>query len=766
MRPSPIRRARLYAFLYFGLRRFGMHSVVDTIPILLHASLLLFFAGLIAFLLPVNQLIMYLMTAVLTLFLGIYAILTILPLIQLDCPYRTPLSGVAWKLMQLLMSPNPPDAASMTHPIRTVNDAMLEMALSNSASRDQRALNWTMESLTDNTELLPFLEAIPDAIYGVKGFHLVNAAILVPLLERPYGRLSLGDRIADLLQSCRNLEKDDPLRSQQSIAALKTIWAVALTSGTVNVPLEPDSRVLWFPESVQELVIRNQEWSAPHINSVTMAITYSHLKNLKRYISTLYALPAASDVAFMVGVGKLLDATKNVAARGCLPILNSQLELLEACRTESHSDVTKARAILERLTDEQIWVNADITLALLFIFQTLKDLSSGKELSYQYLETYLSFVPRVPDLANEPLERHVMFSDPNLPSFDPSTHQSTSNEIVNMDLVMRCFLRLVTVISPADWIEPVTMYLSRRNDMRAIRSALRDGYGHYLARHLIDALKSTHHVDITLRAIYAIQHVDGYSDHLWDATDADLWEYLTNIGGVISSSSYFCLATILTHRQLYNLQRSATEILRCYTRKDTPESWEDTVKRLETLGSHPLLQLAPNTTTTGGGSDELSPELLFSTIYRGANDAALTSLTCLLEQSISSAPPFKFGEAVHTIGIVGIHFSVPDNLQILSDFAQAWLALIKRLLENPTDPDLALAAHSMILSLRCDPGNTLHNPQTAAVFQETLSLYLHFLEQHRRDEAYAGVAGETKNQLDAVTAWMGSQFINSDGSRP
>ncbi|KAJ7231568.1 hypothetical protein C8J57DRAFT_1091727 [Mycena rebaudengoi] len=108
MRPSPIRRARLYAFLYFGLRRFGMHSVVDTIPILLHASLLLFFAGLIAFLLPVNQLIMYLMTAVLTLFLGIYAILTILPLMQLDCPYRTPLSGVAWKLMQLLMSPNPP----------------------------------------------------------------------------------------------------------------------------------------------------------------------------------------------------------------------------------------------------------------------------------------------------------------------------------------------------------------------------------------------------------------------------------------------------------------------------------------------------------------------------------------------------------------------------------------------------------------------------------------------------------------------------------
>ncbi|THV04811.1 hypothetical protein K435DRAFT_790801 [Dendrothele bispora CBS 962.96] len=59
---SPVAQARVLAFLYFGLRRFGMHTFVDVIPILLHISLLFFFAGLVAFLQPINRLLTYLMS--------------------------------------------------------------------------------------------------------------------------------------------------------------------------------------------------------------------------------------------------------------------------------------------------------------------------------------------------------------------------------------------------------------------------------------------------------------------------------------------------------------------------------------------------------------------------------------------------------------------------------------------------------------------------------------------------------------------------------
>ncbi|KAJ6609027.1 hypothetical protein B0H10DRAFT_1814623 [Mycena sp. CBHHK59/15] len=43
IRPSPVHRARIFSFLYYGVTRFGMHAVVDVIPMLLHVALVLFF---------------------------------------------------------------------------------------------------------------------------------------------------------------------------------------------------------------------------------------------------------------------------------------------------------------------------------------------------------------------------------------------------------------------------------------------------------------------------------------------------------------------------------------------------------------------------------------------------------------------------------------------------------------------------------------------------------------------------------------------------
>ncbi|KAJ7197720.1 hypothetical protein GGX14DRAFT_340368, partial [Mycena pura] len=90
--PSPIIRARIFSYLYFGIQRFGMHTVVQFIPLLLHASLLLFFAGLVAFFYPINLAIMVLAGILLSLVSVTYIYLTVLPLFVSDSPYRTPLS--------------------------------------------------------------------------------------------------------------------------------------------------------------------------------------------------------------------------------------------------------------------------------------------------------------------------------------------------------------------------------------------------------------------------------------------------------------------------------------------------------------------------------------------------------------------------------------------------------------------------------------------------------------------------------------------------
>ncbi|KAJ7869072.1 hypothetical protein B0H13DRAFT_1635339, partial [Mycena leptocephala] len=100
MRPSPIIRARIFSYLYFGIQRFGMHTMVEFIPFLLHISLLLFFAGLVAFFYPINLTIMVVASILLGLVSVTYIYLTVLPIFFSDSPYRTPLSNMAWTLYQ------------------------------------------------------------------------------------------------------------------------------------------------------------------------------------------------------------------------------------------------------------------------------------------------------------------------------------------------------------------------------------------------------------------------------------------------------------------------------------------------------------------------------------------------------------------------------------------------------------------------------------------------------------------------------------------
>jgi hypothetical protein len=87
MRPSPIIRARIFSYLYFGIQRFGMHTLVEFIPLLLHISLILFFAGLVAFLLPINPVLMIVSAALLGLISATYIYLTVLLIISSDAPY-------------------------------------------------------------------------------------------------------------------------------------------------------------------------------------------------------------------------------------------------------------------------------------------------------------------------------------------------------------------------------------------------------------------------------------------------------------------------------------------------------------------------------------------------------------------------------------------------------------------------------------------------------------------------------------------------------
>jgi hypothetical protein len=199
MRSADIIRARIFTYLYYGLKRFKMPAVVEVIPLLLHASLISFFMGLVAFLVPVNNDIMILSVFLLALMTLVYIALAISPLLAFDCPYRTPLSGGLWWVVKTFQLALRPEASSKQKcaPEGSMVDTMVYQASHKSGHRDvrdHRALCWTVRSLVDDEELEPFMEGIPDVLWSSHGRRNVYDEHVKALLHDPdVGFSQLGE---------------------------------------------------------------------------------------------------------------------------------------------------------------------------------------------------------------------------------------------------------------------------------------------------------------------------------------------------------------------------------------------------------------------------------------------------------------------------------------------------------------------------------------------------------------------------------------------
>ncbi|KAF7980086.1 hypothetical protein HWV62_39890 [Athelia sp. TMB] len=93
-------RAALRAFVARGHQRYRARHVVKAMPALLHVSLLLFLVGLVQFLYTVNKVVALVALIPTALLFFIYFSITILSAWFLDCPYQTPLSFFAWRVIQ------------------------------------------------------------------------------------------------------------------------------------------------------------------------------------------------------------------------------------------------------------------------------------------------------------------------------------------------------------------------------------------------------------------------------------------------------------------------------------------------------------------------------------------------------------------------------------------------------------------------------------------------------------------------------------------
>ncbi|KAI4522685.1 hypothetical protein K525DRAFT_255404 [Schizophyllum commune Loenen D] len=95
---TPQDQALSRQFRLLGIQRWNVPLIIGLLPMLLHASLLLFFVGLSLYLFTIATAIAWAVTAVALLVYSLYLAANVLPMLDSQCPYRTPLSHYGYML--------------------------------------------------------------------------------------------------------------------------------------------------------------------------------------------------------------------------------------------------------------------------------------------------------------------------------------------------------------------------------------------------------------------------------------------------------------------------------------------------------------------------------------------------------------------------------------------------------------------------------------------------------------------------------------------
>ncbi|KAI9438692.1 hypothetical protein H4582DRAFT_191290, partial [Lactarius indigo] len=263
----PHERARVRTFLFTGMEHFRMRQAVEAIPMLLHTSVFLFFAGLVDFFLLFNQTVAWVFIGWIGLFLSVYAALTVIPNIILSCPYHTPFTGLLWRLCQLLAIVGLTLRNTVTITLDTflqfiwrpihggasigikslpgrqklveqiaahkhwfakgLQQRVVSNAIETSSLVDRDALIWTLTKLNEVDEVEDYISRIP----GFFGSRVVPEAskTMLGLMDPPPsgGDSVLAARLSCLLNTSLPTGVDPGVDKKRLHICLKAIWCYA-----------------------------------------------------------------------------------------------------------------------------------------------------------------------------------------------------------------------------------------------------------------------------------------------------------------------------------------------------------------------------------------------------------------------------------------------------------------------------------------------------------------------------------------------------------
>ena len=156
-RYEPHRRARIRTFYKDGVETLRIPLTIEVIPVLLHISLFLFFAGLSVYLLSINHTIFKVVTAWIGVCIGLYANLAIMPII-LFLPQK--FLHIDTFICMRLRSRDPRAVHLDDFFSHSVSKTAEQYALKLNPGIDYRSLLWTFQSLDEDSDLEKFFEGL------------------------------------------------------------------------------------------------------------------------------------------------------------------------------------------------------------------------------------------------------------------------------------------------------------------------------------------------------------------------------------------------------------------------------------------------------------------------------------------------------------------------------------------------------------------------------------------------------------------------------
>jgi len=244
---TPSTRARIRAYLFNGLRGYRLDQVISAIPVLLHLAILFFGAGLTTYFFAFNKIVAYAALVAYSIAGTSYLLITISPLISLSSPFKTPISNVLWRTVQLIrlsaldvtqrvMSFILPDSTFYRFRLPKIIGARreryhggivraIEHDLETTHSNmDTNSLGWAISSVQSDSALESYIAAIPRFLDTER--HLYPQYTIGSLLEDRDVRL--GWSIGRLLQTCVGTTSglEPHARTCRAIACARAVWYI------------------------------------------------------------------------------------------------------------------------------------------------------------------------------------------------------------------------------------------------------------------------------------------------------------------------------------------------------------------------------------------------------------------------------------------------------------------------------------------------------------------------------------------------------------